>query len=155
MNNPIKQFRGKYYFLSNFYPTIIKINDKMYTTVEHLYQASKALHDVDRERIRIANTPGQAKRIGNNITRIPNFDDIRIPIMEAILKLKFDQHPDVKLKLIETLNRELIEGNTWRDQFWGVCKGIGYNNLGKLLMSLRTEYQKEMLHDNILYDTQK
>jgi len=31
----------------------------------------------------------------------------------------------------------LIEGNTWGDTYWGVCRGRGSNNLGKLLMKIR------------------
>jgi hypothetical protein len=31
----------------------------------------------------------------------------------------------------------LIEGNTWGDTFWGVCNGVGENNLGKTLMNVR------------------
>lgn len=155
MTNPINKFRGKYYFLSNFYPAIIEVNGEMYITSEQLYQASKALYSVDREKIRTADSPGRAKKLGNTVKRIENFDNIRIPIMEAILKLKFDQHPDLKLKLIKTLDRDLIEGNTWRDRFWGVCNGIGENHLGRLLMILRTEYQKEMLHANIFSNPRK
>ena len=42
---------------------------------------------------------------------------------------------------------ELIEGNTWSDNFWGdchcpKCRGIkGENNLGKLLMKIREDYK--------------
>ena len=39
-----------------------------------------------------------------------------------------------KLQLIEG---EIVEENTWGDTFWGVCKGVGENHLGKLLMEIR------------------
>lgn len=38
-----------------------------------------------------------------------------------------------------TGDAELIEGNHWGDTFWGVCNGVGQNNLGKLLMAIRSE----------------
>lgn len=44
-----------------------------------------------------------------------------------------------------TGNAELIEGNTWNDTFWGVCNGEGENNLGKLLMKVRTNLFEEKM----------
>ena len=41
--------------------------------------------------------------------------------------------------LIKTGNTELIEGNFWGDTFWGICDGVGENNLGKILMRVRKE----------------
>ena len=38
--------------------------------------------------------------------------------------------------LIE-VQQELVEGNTWGDKVWGVCDGVGENNLGKTLMRIR------------------
>ena len=40
--------------------------------------------------------------------------------------------------LIDTDGHELIEGNWWRDFYWGVCNGKGENHLGKLIMAIRT-----------------
>ena len=31
----------------------------------------------------------------------------------------------------------LVEGNWWRDDFWGVYEGKGQNILGKILMIVR------------------
>jgi hypothetical protein len=45
----------------------------------------------------------------------------------------------LKQLLLATGDKELIEGNTWGDTFWGVCNGIGQNHLGKILMAKRTE----------------
>ena len=46
-------------------------------------------------------------------------------------------NPDLREKLVATGDAELIEGNHWNDTCWGVCKGIGQNNLGKILMEVR------------------
>jgi predicted NAD-dependent protein-ADP-ribosyltransferase YbiA (DUF1768 family) len=59
--------------------------------------------------------------------------------MREILIAKFSQNEDIKGKLLATGDTELIEGNTWGDTFWGVCRGEGTNWLGKLLMEVRTE----------------
>ena len=36
-----------------------------------------------------------------------------------------------------------VEGNNWNDTFWGVCRGKGRNELGKVLMKVRSELSKE------------
>ena len=46
--------------------------------------------------------------------------------------------------LLATGGEELIEGNWWHDNFFGVCTcgpcdGKGKNNLGKILMRVREE----------------
>jgi predicted NAD-dependent protein-ADP-ribosyltransferase YbiA (DUF1768 family) len=37
----------------------------------------------------------------------------------------------------------LIEGNTWNDRYWGVCRGTGKNRLGQILMRIRSEIRQE------------
>ena len=64
-------------------------------------------------------------------------------MMEEILRAKFTQNLDLKEKLLATSDRLLVEGNTWNDRFWGVCKGKGANHLGKLLMKIRAELSGE------------
>ena len=58
--------------------------------------------------------------------------------MEDFLRQKFTDS-DLKEKLLATGDAELIEGNHWGDVIWGVCNGIGENNLGKLLMNIRND----------------
>jgi len=53
------------------------------------------------------------------------------------LLLKFTQHSDLKERLLDTHNLELIEGNNWDDTYWGICNGRGRNMLGMLLMEVR------------------
>ena len=52
------------------------------------------------------------------------------------MRQKFSKSP-FKEMLLSTGEEELIEGNTWNDRFWGVCDGMGENNLGKILMAVR------------------
>ena len=47
-------------------------------------------------------------------------------------------------KLLGTGDTYLEEGNTWNDTFWGVCNGVGENNLGRILMEVREELRKEV-----------
>jgi predicted NAD-dependent protein-ADP-ribosyltransferase YbiA (DUF1768 family) len=44
-----------------------------------------------------------------------------------------------------TKEKLLIEGNYWKDTFWGICDGIGKNYLGKILMEVREEFKPSLL----------
>ena len=64
--------------------------------------------------------------------------------MYEIVKAKFEQNEDLRKRLINTGDEELIEGNTWGDKIWGKVKGEGQNNLGKILMRVRKELREGM-----------
>ena len=139
METAIKEFRGEYDFLSNFYEVDITYDGFTYKNSESAFQAQK---DLSRRSEFVGLTPTQSKRLGRKVNLRSDWEQVKIKIMEEILRCKFDQHPDLKEKLINTGDRLLIEGNTWNDTFWGVCRGNGKNNLGLLLMKLRKEYQQ-------------
>jgi len=65
--------------------------------------------------------------------------------METLLRDKFTRHADLRILLLDTGDRELVEGNTWDDRFWGVCEGVGENHLGRLLMKIRAELREGQL----------
>lgn len=145
----IDDFRGHFFFLSNFYPCYIKKYGLVFKSTEALYQVAKLdtklrlSHIGSLRKIFSDLTPNQSKVLGQYIPLRKDWDEIKISVMNDILVQKF-QNPILKQKLLETGNAELIEGNTWNDRFWGVCKGEGENHLGKLLMQIREilKYQK-------------
>lgn len=59
--------------------------------------------------------------------------------MEGLIRQKFSNDEALKNRLLATGEQDLIEGNTWGDHFWGVCRGEGQNTLGKILMIVRKE----------------
>jgi ribA/ribD-fused uncharacterized protein len=136
-------FLGRWEFLSNFYPSEVKLKGKTYPTVEHAFQAAKTLDEADRERIRLAETAGQAKAMGRKVALRSGWavgnNGIRVQVMRALLKQKFAPGTELAQKLLDTEDREIVEGNTWNDTFWGVCNGKGKNRLGELLMAIREE----------------
>ena len=132
-------FHGPYRFLSNFYLSTIHWERRSYPTAEHLFQARKTTNEVDHEWVREAPSVSGAKHRGRRVTCRPGWNDIRIDVMREVLEAKFSQHPNLAKKLLETGDQELIEGNFWGDTFWGVYLGSGQNNLGKLLMELRSK----------------
>jgi len=134
----IDSFSGEFHFLSNFYASAITFAGITYPTVEHAYQAAKSTDNNIRIQIAYAATPGIAKKMGRAIFLRHDWETVKIPVMESLLRAKF-QYPFLRKLLLDTGDKKLIEGNYWGDKFWGVCNGAGENNLGKLLMKIRDE----------------
>lgn len=135
---PVKSFVAQYAFLSNFFVSPVYYKGIVYETAEHAYQSAKTDDPVWKERVRTATTPGKAKRTGKFLIVKPDWESIKVDVMEEILRSKF-RNPTLAKLLLVTGTKELIKGNTWNDTFWGVCNGVGENHLGKLLMKIRHE----------------
>jgi ribA/ribD-fused uncharacterized protein len=141
-NDPITAFRGEFAFLSNFYPHAFEFEGETYPTAEHAFQAAKTLDPAERQKVRDAATPAVAKRLGKKVTLREGWDTLRFTVMEEVVAAKFSD-PELARLLLATGERELIEGNTWRDTTWGCIQDKngnwkGRNELGKTLMRLRT-----------------
>jgi ribA/ribD-fused uncharacterized protein len=134
----INIFRGQYRFLSNFEGPEIEFEGLRYKTLEAAFQAAKTTDPAEKLYIQSLPTPGQAKRAGRRVTLRPDWESVKLSVMETLLRQKFSQGPWGEW-LLATEDEDLIEGNTWGDIFWGVCGGIGENHLGILLMKIRTE----------------
>ena len=131
----IKGFSGAYRFLSNFYPAKVVFEGIEYPTSEHAFQAAKTL-DVAQRRAIATLTASEAKRVGRKLYLREDWEQIKLVTMELILLDKFSRQP-LKRQLIATGDAFLEETNTWGDIIWGVCRGVGSNHLGKLLMKVR------------------
>ena len=139
----ICRFRGEYHFLSNFYPCWIELRGMSYPSAEHVFQAEKSDNRDHKMAVAHASTPAEAKRIGRTCVLRPDWNQVRVEYMRAILWEKFYQNGDLADCLVDTGDQPLIEGNTWGDRFWGVCGGTGMNHLGRLLMEVREELQAD------------
>jgi hypothetical protein len=150
MNDDINFFDGtEFDFLSNFHPCLVDYEGRRWTTTEHAYQAMKT-YDVDQQRaIHKARDPGLAKMLGQRCIMRKDWDTVKYDIMLDLLRLKFRQ-PHFTGLLLKTGERKLIEGNTWNDTCWGVCNGVGANNLGRSLMLVRAELQRDVLAQKLL-----
>lgn len=132
----ISEFRGEYYFLNNFFNAPIEYKGLKYLNNEAAFHAQK---DPLRAKEFTDLSPNGAKRLGRRVNLRKDWDNVKIEIMYEINIAKFTQNQDLNKKLIETKNARLIEGNNWNDTFWGVCNGIGRNELGKILERVRSE----------------
>jgi ribA/ribD-fused uncharacterized protein len=148
----IDEFNGMYRFLSNFYPCDVGYKGIVYPSVEHFYVALKVNsiqnidgveYTVDEFRNMIVETenPGKVKRIGRKAKIRKDWDSVKLKVMEYGVREKFTKNTKLKEMLLSTGDSELIEGNTWHDNFYGscFCCGPGLNHLGLLLMKIRSD----------------
>lgn len=126
---------------SNFSRHAIFINNKIWPTSEHFYQAQKFQGTEHEEIIRRRLSPMAAKdyatKFRNDVRK--DWESEKDSIMYQALKAKFTQHPELAELLISTGSRNLIEKSP-SDSYWGIGKdGQGKNRLGQLLMQIRAE----------------
>lgn len=135
----IVQFSGEHRWLSNFWPAPVELDGVTYPTVEHAYVAAKSLDEGFRLAVRDCPTPGHAKRLGRTVELRGDWESEKLVIMENLLRQKFAPGSELAERLLATRGRDLIEGNSWNDRFWGVDyrTGLGENMLGRLLMGIR------------------
>ncbi len=146
----VDQFKGRYGWLSNFHASPVVLGGVEFSTAEHLFNASKSLDRAEREHVRAAKTPAEAKRRGRRVTLRPRWDDqVRFDVMTMTVRAKFSD-PQLRDLLLATGDALLIEGTgdakrAWHDQVWGQCgcdlhrPQPGGNHLGRTLMKVRAE----------------
>lgn len=138
----IDNFRDNHAFLSNGYPCAVTYKSQIFASVEAAYQAAKTDDQDLRNQIRGATNARDICKIGRNLELRQSWDDEeRLEIMYYLIESKFIDNLDLKKKLLETGNSELIQGNSKNSpsgKFWGqTSEGVGENNLGKILMEIR------------------
>lgn len=133
-------------------PFPIQYNRQIWKTSEALFQALRFEDLHIREAIRLQRSPMGAKMLAKkhkSMMVVEPTSEQDLSIMRLVVKLKFDQHPLLKMQLIQTGGNLLIEDvsarkSGKRNLFWGMKnengEWIGENNLGKILMDLRKEY---------------
>jgi|SRR6478736_1848795 len=139
----IKEFKGKYFFLSNFYTSPVPLGGIIFPTGEHAFQAAKCINSDDVEKIAKANTPSAAKALGRRVHMRPDWEDVKYGVMLEVVRAKFYADYGLAKRLLETGDEDLVEGNLWGDRTWGRVNGVGKNWLGEILMQVRSEVAKE------------
>lgn len=126
---------------SNFAHFPIKLDGKMWHTIEHYFQAQKFTDKQYQEKIRTEKSPMIAARLGRDRKQKlrKDWESVKNNVMKKALLAKFTQHEDLKNLLISTGEAKLIE-HTENDAYWGDGgDGKGKNFLGILLMQVREE----------------
>lgn len=136
----------EFYVFDNFASFQVDWRDRRWSTSEHAYQAAHFFDTapVLAEEIFVARSAHDAYRLAKaNAHLAPtDWDVIKVPIMEEIVRAKCAQNPYVKQKLLETLKVEIIEDSP-KDAFWGWGPNRdGRNELGKIWMKIREELRR-------------
>jgi ribA/ribD-fused uncharacterized protein len=150
--------KGPYGFLSNFYEAVFELEDRQWLTVEHFFQACKAITAEERQRIADAAKPRLAKKLGRACKIRPDWEEsvgtpalhdkfrdeqgvvvesVKDHYMFSALIAKFNQREDLCAALYSTGEEELVEASP-TDYYWGIGKdGTGLNKLGRMLQLVR------------------
>ncbi|MBI5001931.1 NADAR family protein [Candidatus Woesearchaeota archaeon] len=127
---------------SNFALYELTIDDKVWPTSEHFFQAQKFSHNSRyQEKIRGARTPHFAADLGRdrNYPIRRDWDTVKDDYMRWVVLEKFAQYPDLGDLLLSTGDERIIEA-TPKDNYWGVGRdGRGRNMLGVILGEVRRE----------------
>ena len=133
----------KYGEFSNFALFPIKLDNKLWPTSEHYFQAQKFEDKAYQEKIRKAKNPALAAKMGRGRKQKlrRDWESVKVSIMFKALEAKFTQYEELKMLLLEIGDAKLVE-HTVNDSYWGDGgNGSGKNMLGQLLIKLRTKLQ--------------
>jgi ribA/ribD-fused uncharacterized protein len=114
-------------------------------SVEHYYQAMKFVDADYRERIRQAEHPRQARKLGRSRwkKRRKDWAQVKVTIMTRGVYTKCRTHPDIAGALLATGAATLVENSNY-DYFWGCGRDRrGANMYGKVLMNVREKLRQE------------
>jgi len=143
-------------WLGNMAPYPVEYDGKCWRTTEALFQALRFDDEAIREEIRGNKSPMgckmRAKHHKARMVVVPQ-SELDLANMEMVLRLKLDQHPDLKQKLLDTGEETIIEDCSRRaggsGKFWGAVlkdgQWIGENMLGGMWMRLREELKQSAL----------
>ena len=137
-------YAGPNYMFSNFSSFVVEWRGVLWYTSEHAYQAAKFTDPDLVSLIQNARSAHDAKRIArfHEDKMRADWDEIKISVMEEIIRQKLRQHPFIQKKLIETGDNQMVEDSP-TDSFWGRGPDWnGQNNLGKIWMRLREELKQ-------------
>lgn len=137
----------EFFVFDNFSSFRVLVDGVLYCTVEHAYQAIKFLETAPEiaKQITECYSAHEAQKIAyaNKDKQRKDWDDIKLQVMEKLLRLKLEQNPYVKKKLLLTGDLRICEDSP-KDSFWGIGKNRdGRNELGKLWMKLREEVKQQ------------
>ncbi|WP_338137336.1 NADAR family protein [Vibrio kanaloae] len=134
-------------YLSNFAACPIKVDDKVWATSEHYYQAMKFVSEALRNTIFEASTPAEAFSLSRYYEGQVREDwyDIRVEVMQFIVTEKFRQNHRFARFLVNT-GDSVIKEHSHKDHFWGDGgDGTGENRLGEILMEMRQQLRNQQL----------
>src|SRR5262245_20341663 len=94
---------------SNFAPYPITIDGQRWPTSEHYFQAQKFEDPAYREKIRRANSPMLAARLGRDRKQKlrSDWESVKVGVMRTAVLAKFTQHEQLRAILLSTGNSKI------------------------------------------------
>ena len=139
-------FRGPYRFLSNDSWCTVTWEGVEYPSITHAFQCAQTHDEAKREEIQKTKRFVKVRRIGKTAVTRSDWAEVRLDILESLLRQKFAQ-PAFREVLLSTKDYKLINGDHRGETYWGMIysgnKWVGDNHLGKLLMRIRKDIWKE------------
>lgn len=140
----------EYGCFSNFskHPIFIETT---WPTSEHFFQAQKFLDWNRQSEILSEPSPMKAAQMGRNREwqLREDWDAMKDDIMRTAVRAKVLQHHDVRETLLGTGDAIIVE-HTSNDSYWGDGgDGSGKNMLGRILMEIRTDLNKDGPYDEL------
>lgn len=133
-------YEREYYCFSNFSSFAVKWKGQLWPTSEHAYHGAKFLKTAPALAKKVLHTTSahaalKLAYLHKNKYR-KDWNEVKLAIMEDILRHKVKQHPYVLYKLKQTGNKLMVE-DSFRDAYWGWGeKRDGENALGKIWMKI-------------------
>jgi|GEM_PF-241750 len=130
-----------YFEFTNMYQATITLKEVEWPSVEHYFQAMKFHNTTLQEKIRKANTPGAASRLGNENRHLIRDDwkQISLAILAFAIHAKFSQHAQLAQSLLETGTLPLVHDTHVHSSVFGAGPDYkGDNFVGRILMLVRT-----------------
>lgn len=143
--DPILFYEHGYYYLSNFSAFAVEWNGTVWMTAEHAYQSAKFADAKMQDLICNTRSAYEARATAYLHKELWKKDwlDIRVGIMEEIIRAKLTQHAMIREELSKTGERKIIEDSPV-DAFWGRGPdGNGENHMGKIWMKLWDELREK------------
>ena len=130
-------------WLSNFSPHGVALDDAVWPTVEHYFQAAKFVtHQIpptptpSGARRARATPPTWAARDRRHPLRA-DWEQVKEDVMRRAVRQKFESHAEIAALLLDSGDEELVEASPV-DSYWGAGQdGSGRNRLGHILMEVR------------------
>lgn len=139
-------------YLSNFYLCPVTVDGYTFSSAEHAIQYKRSIvcgrEDVGID-IKQQLNPADAKALGETLKFNKKWDQAKIGLVRCIVKQKFVENNNLKLKLLNTTGYTLEEASF--DRYWGTgvpvysrdfVKGVhtGKNIMGRLLEEIRDDF---------------
>lgn len=135
VNDPLSAFSKHDFFL----------DDKQWPSVEHYFQAMKFIDVNYQEKIRSAEHPKVAQKLGK--TRFKktrkDWEKVQDIVMTRAVYIKCRTYVDIAEALLATEEQKILETSAF-DYYWGCGRdGRGHNAYGKVLMNVRDKLREE------------